>query len=219
MPKGKSNQKSKKVSQNVKTYVKKVLDGNVENKFSVTQQAFAIPATNITTQFSLLGSIPQGTADNNRIGDKIKLKSLHVKGTAILTRVAGTDNYSAGVRIVICRIKVKQTPSIPSFAGAANGYVIDTNASRITFAARNPTTKVIYEKLYDKVTKIHVGSVNDTGYSRWGCNIKLDKLLHYEQNTTNVNKGDIVLFVGTDVILPNNTAGIQYQSILYYEDA
>lgn len=86
--KKKSAVATKKVPMVVKDYVKRTLDRAIEDKYQYTpwyaniysDQGVANPTGYIPTNIFIAWPIPNGTAMNNRIGDKLKFKYLAFNG-------------------------------------------------------------------------------------------------------------------------------------------
>jgi len=87
----KRSYKTAKVSPKIKTYVKRELARNVENKLKDTE----IGPKNVnntitdTTVVNLLPQIQQGTTQSTRIGNKIKIKNFWLRLSITLSPIAG----------------------------------------------------------------------------------------------------------------------------------
>ncbi len=75
--------------------------GGAETKFFDTDVSAIIAAIATGMEASLLTIIPQGTTESQRIGRKVTLKRLDVKGTITLPTVAVAASTSDNVRILI----------------------------------------------------------------------------------------------------------------------
>lgn len=100
--------KQAKVSNAIKTYVKKTIAQNMENKVFVTygKDQSLLTASSTPPQFiSLVPSINQGTGQNQRIGNEIKVKSGYVRGFVNLrpyTAITNPLQVPTMIKIWLC---------------------------------------------------------------------------------------------------------------------
>jgi len=114
------SQKSK-VSKAIKTYVKRAIHGNTENKLFIYQaanQTITSVASPSTPSFLSLLPLPvQGTANNQRIGNQIKIVKAFIRGHVNLLPLNSITNPQQApmmVKMWLCSSKTINTTSLSS---------------------------------------------------------------------------------------------------------
>lgn len=104
-----------KVSKAIKTYVKKTISQNMENKVYIAygKDQTLLTASSTPPQFiSLVPSINQGTGQNQRIGNEVKVKRGYVRGYVNLRPYTAITNPLAVPTLIkmflCCRKKTNQ---------------------------------------------------------------------------------------------------------------
>lgn len=123
VPKGKG--KRGKMAKPSKSFAKKVqaiVSKNAETKqaFGNLQNvAFNSGISGSADNYQVLPSINQGTADNSRIGDQIRAKSLTIKGAIVYNPSVGTYGTYYNARIA-CRLFIVMPKNLQDYA-STNG--------------------------------------------------------------------------------------------------
>lgn len=127
--------RAKKVTPAVKSYVKRIISSNNENKmviqYGINQAITTASATNPTYIQNLLPSLAQGTGKSNRIGNDIKIKYAYVRGFVNLLPYSATLNPLSTpiqVKIWLCSSKTVNTNNIASTSIASDFFEVN-NAS------------------------------------------------------------------------------------------
>lgn len=131
----------KAVAPSIRKYVKKAITNNEEVKISSEPYAAAVTtvtvvnSTNAPITFNLLPSLPNGNTQGDRVGNRIKIKELRLKG-CVYRRGAGATDAPLLVRLYIGRLRDNNdTPALADFNKlfyGTNGA--ETNASSQTRA-------------------------------------------------------------------------------------
>lgn len=171
----KYRKKTAKVPKKVKKYVKKVLDRQVEDKY---YQAFG--SFNIATSDAAVGSsiyltpIQQGDGVNNRIGQKIRIKSIKLNCN-ISSTGASTDwdptgsNHVAQIRYCLTQYKMQTgrvlctTPSDSAFvASGSNSIFTNGTAGNVIQNQRliNGLQTMTVLKQNSRFIDVHGGATN-----------------------------------------------------------
>lgn len=107
----------------------------------------------------LLGSIPQGTTSLTRLGDRVKPKSLTVRGIIGLNPEYNPDNLPLLVSVYILQCKDKKTNTLVA-AGAGMAYLLrpniggteqvpfNGNTIESTYPVNDDKFKVLFQKKY-----------------------------------------------------------------------
>lgn len=188
-----------------KRIVRKELDKKIENKYtfqSITNSVGTALDTNSMTRGTDL--IPQGTARNERIGNKIMLRRLTIRGKLVL---AASDSLSR-IRLMIVRcIKDNYTPTLADL-------VHDDTA---TYSILSPPNYVLmkgkYQILYDRRWHLDDAFQDSTDFN---ISLRLNRPVYYD-DAGNTIKGAIVMCFWADDGTYDITAA--YTSYLSYEDA
>jgi len=89
----KPRRSTRKVSSSVKSYVRKAISKNIEHKYLDTTYTTAVTTTPV---FQPLNLMSQGTTSSTRVGEKITMKSVQVKGM-ISNQDANNNTYVLGL--------------------------------------------------------------------------------------------------------------------------
>lgn len=217
MPK---NTYKKKVSKATKTYVKQILDKEVEDKQLV---AYApgigpVPITNVMDPAFLINGSPTGTSAHDRIGAKIRAKKLNILGY-IEPIIQTADSL---VRMLI--LWDKQPNGLPPdydtlFANNGTPLV----ASQYYNAPINVNAHNRYVVLRDKYYMGHInGGANNIGHRiplRFNINLK-NRVTIYKGNTAFL--ADIQTNALYVIFTSETNASWQlggFQASMIYEDA
>lgn len=193
----------------------------------------------------VLPQITQSTADNGRIGDQIRAKSLNIKGFVKLD-IAPTIG-TVGMPNVVVRMMVVSLKSKTNFTEATSsvtplGSLIKKGGTTSTFSGvlrdiNAPVNTDIWTVHSDKKYYLKQDYVNgsqgpmDVSNTVRFFNIKLkckNKLLKYDSAVSSAllptNYGPMILLGysfldGTTPDTINTRVGLQYDTILNYEDA
>lgn len=130
--------KKAQVSDSVKSYVKKAISRDVENKYLDT--SFLAQGSSWAGSLSSLAHPDQGLTSSNRIGDVIRPVSLSIR---FLVKIASST--SAVGRIIIFQWRPQTTPSISSVLQSA--YASTENHVNAPYDVdQQPQFKILYDK-------------------------------------------------------------------------
>lgn len=159
--KARKPKKAAKVSNAVKKFVNKKLDAQIEDKYKYDGQNQSV---NFTGQFIEFGVIRQGTAYNERVGQKLRLKHLSCRFNLIgvkepLPIMNTSIAYALTMRIIIFRVDEQQ----PTFLVIDDFFQLTTVynplTTDLTLAYLNPANKHKYHVLSDKVYNFNIPSI------------------------------------------------------------
>jgi len=107
----KKNTKDSKKTYATTKYVKKMLASNVENKHNFNYLAIMLPSISSSWTEHVLTNISPGSSGNNRIGRRLSVKYLELRGVLAggNSLTAADDPYSV-VRIVLGQWKTQSAP-------------------------------------------------------------------------------------------------------------
>lgn len=202
----------------VKAVAKKVVRDNLEDKYQTRlNQSTGYPRlydAGITAVYPLMPVINQGTASNERVGDRIRPTRMRVDFTF-------TANWSipssliANVRILVLNDKaIKSTPDLAQIPGTQPGTPITTEllqyASSLAGYTSTPTddtARVNYER-YSVIKDIHKEVIKGAGLGPVATNSFVGDQVFVSPNTT--HKFSVV--VPTPKILKYSNATDLYPS-------
>lgn len=208
--------KAKKVPKAVKSYVKKTIEHETEDKFlSIDNQT---TVTSNTGTVNLLNGMVVGTTVGTRLGNKVRLVGLQMRFVTIPLGTAGVQWF----RIILVADK-QANAAIP---GVANILQTATAGFR-PYSTYNPdVVPSRYTILYDRTHRIDIeGGSTDTPKNLF---IKINKyswkknplLVQYNGNNTgliqDINKNSVYLLTYSNVTVGPS---LNWQSMLYYDDA
>lgn len=144
----------KGVPNKIKTYVKKVLDRNAEDKhdllnvFSTAncqQGGFNSTLTNIglTSTSSIIPVVSQGTGVDQRIGNRISVKSLTGRLILQARPVNPTDNYVSGLPFYVRVVFYNRKDSMTNYT---NDTILDLGGSSTSFTGSLASLLLKYNK-------------------------------------------------------------------------
>lgn len=135
--------RGRKLNNRQKQQVKTLIGRNLENKFFIANYTGSVSTT---PDLQPIAFPAQGTTDNNRIGDEIKMKSLRIH-LQILKNSAATTSFEF-VRFVIFQWRPSSQFLAPS---AAQLFLTDPSTGAISYRSfYSVDTKAEYSILYDK---------------------------------------------------------------------
>lgn len=191
-----------------KAIVRKELDKNIENKF-VFNSASDVVATTLTSQTFASGAggspnIAQGTTRLTRIGNKIMIKRLTVKGKIVIP----VGDTVSRVRIMIIRtVGSGYTPAMGDLVYyTSSTYSIQ---SPVNYAEKSGKFQVLYDKVF--VLDEAVGESKNFYFSK-----NINKVKLYDDSGNDL-KGEIHICYWTDE--GTYPATVTWASYLSYEDA
>lgn len=208
--------KAKKVPKAIKSYVKKTIEHETEDKFLSLDNQTTV-TTNAGT-VNLLNGMVVGTTVGTRLGNKVRLVGLQMRFVATAA-IATNVNW---FRIILIADK-QANAAIP---GVANILQTATAAFR-PFSTFNPdVVPSRYTILYDRTHRIDIeGGSTDVPKNLF---IKINKyswkknplLVQYNGNNTglitDINKNSIYLLTYSPSAVG---VSLNWQSMLYYDDA
>lgn len=218
--------KKEKVTKATKAYVKKAIDHQIEQKYIDTLGVFNTVVGGVNSV--LINGLVNGSQENNRIGDKIKIKELRFMGelTQISAPIASNTQASNMSRVLI--IWDKQ-PNGGAFTFGGNGGIFNPATANYD-AVLNFNTDTVsnrYHILYDKTfqpTVLAYGATPINGFNSKGITIhrkiKVNKVTNYGLGNTgtitDINTGSLYLINAC-----NSTTGVslRFQIKMLYEDA
>lgn len=137
------------------------MDKNTENKEIgwTVEEARHNSAIGVGDCYSIINAIPEGTDGQSRLGDKIKPKSLTVKGVIALDPDFQPDTKPMYVRVIIASqkdVKVAGTTAVSVDAGhllrpgdtASPEVAFDGNRMRLNYPVNDNKFRVYMDKVY-----------------------------------------------------------------------
>jgi hypothetical protein len=206
------------VNKAVKKELKKELDKQIEDK----QAGAVISATNADNiaQFTLINNIDQGTAQGQRVGTRIRLKSCNIMTAFSVNGTAATLGPGAVRELLI----LDHQPN-----GAAPNVTqlfLNTTAGLEYLSPMNENGKARYKVLMDKRFTVEIagGSVNIPQLIQRKHHVKLSKALSIYNGTgtaiANINTNSLWYVVITNISsAATNPVGYLGNIDLIYEDA
>lgn len=138
-----------------RTYKKKTY--KPRNKVLLTSQiemkkmmATFTTGCNQTGPLTIMNGLVKGTDEFERVGRKVTIKSIHLKGILQVYPATGVDQFH---RIIV--VRQKQTINTPS------PQVLDVLATTDIYSLRNKTKLTNYQVLYDKIFQLN--AANESG--------------------------------------------------------
>lgn len=142
----------KRKSNPSKKSIKAVMMRNIDNHHMSTNDSTIVVTNagfthNTLYTHNITGQITQGTANSNRIGDKIHIQSYRVRGSFIAPTTAGAYTY----RVIVCWSGNEFTaPNLTSGIGSAALFLPNTGGSNLTTGLIDPkAVTVLYDETYD----------------------------------------------------------------------
>lgn len=237
----------KRSAQPSKSFAKKVqrvISKNAETKtvvFSSTPTAFNSYINSSGDALRLLPDIANGTAENQKIGNVVRLQSLKLRGVLTFAYQAGAPNSRIGVRVLILRIKkyndwnqsaidlgTNYTKLLEGSTAGITGTVADFNTP-----INNDYFTVVKDiKMYmsQSVQAVNTAVADNMNTTKF-LNISIPycrKSLIYDQDNSAVQPSNFGMFMavsyhkldGSAVDLPATSyLTLQYTTTAKYEDA
>lgn len=210
--------RKKGVTKSVKRYVAKAIDRSTENK-----QVYQTLASNWGSVGNSwievnLCNPAQGLTETTRIGRKIRIKSINLRGIMVggQTNTVADDKYNV-VRIII---------GLYTY-GPSGSNVLNTAGATISQPiTKNWNTKgMLIKKFYDKYITLPVAGLDSTGYvglpKQWKYFKRLGKgiLVNYADDSSSYPNKAIVMSVISDSTAVANPGFISGYGLISYEDA
>lgn len=240
----------------MKKYVKREISRNVENKtaqyFNI-QQAFYYPASSGLIQENTLEmclsptclQIPQGAGQGNRIGNKIKVKKLVMKGTLNARGYDVSSNPNPKPQQVRCVLFYDKTDPNDLPAPAGDFFQLGSTSTGIIGELTDmwaPINTDRYRVLAQKYFKLGYSQYGGTNFNadaqafsnndfKYNCNIRWDLTKYYPKLVTfrdgNTDPSNRALYMQVIVVPADGTTGVsgvipingQYMLSVQYEDA
>lgn len=224
---------AKKTTKAVRNIVRSELRKNSELKYHyVAQPYLAVFSGTGRVLVDICAGIPQGILDNNRIGDQITMKSLHISGEL----VAGTGPNSHPIvnyRIMVFQYKSQDNnPAITEILipSLANATVAVPAAASGPFSGRHVDYMTTYHVLYDKMYTTYgsnglalLNGNSNTGQSkRFSFQVSLKyaiKKVQYEAGSLTLNTNGLYMMITTDKPTLVNDPTVKFESHLRYTDS
>lgn len=212
--------RTSKVSRAVKRFVSKKLDSTVEDKFNIINMTAGGLNSIPSTWVEVSGCNPgQGTAKNQRIGTKIRIKSIEMK--AVLSAGANglitDDNYNV-FRIVIARYSGQTaTPLATASVGLNDPIKKDWSNARGTLITK-------YMDRYIPLTVTSTEKGAGDGYAPGLKTVKFFKrfrnfVVQYNDDTINYPSSRLILSFISDSAAVTNPGFVAGYCVVRYEDA
>lgn len=211
---------SKKYKKNYATtqYVKKMLASNVENKHNFNYLAIMLPSINNAWTEHVLTNISPGSSGNNRIGRRISVKYLELRGV-----LAGGDSSSPAddpfsvLRIVLGIWKTQSTPLTTATVTMNMPIMKSMNGCQ-----------GLEKKLYDKFIPLNVASTESSGGDGYAPLIrtfnfkkyfKKPLVITFGDDTSNTSDHNIVLSCMSSSTLVPHPGFVNGYYMISWEDA
>ena len=237
-----------KVSLPVKRYVKRALHQNTENKLWIdfylnVPIASAVGA--VPSNIALLPQLSQGTAQNQRVGNKVKVRRAYVKGYCNLLPYNVTNNINGGpilVKLFVIKYKKQNINTLSStdittqfFETGSGSTGFQGNVLDMLFQGNDSSWKICMTKQFELGTTSQSAFTGQYGTS-YNDNSKmtipfyfnytkhLKKTLLYQDSSTSVCQNDN-LWLAFQAVYADGTSilvqGAEYHAVnrVEYEDA
>jgi len=161
---------------------------------------------------NLTAAITQGTANNNRLGDKIHLEKLVIEGIFAAPTTAGAYNY----RIIVCWSGNEYGPvGLNSGIGSSEMFLPNTGAAFITNGIPNPKgPTVLWDARYDINSAI--STTADIVTFRKVINLKQD--FAYESSGAAYGKYKNLYVVVIGCVIGGSTGTTQVGNVAFATD-
>lgn len=170
------------VSTSVKRYVNKKIDNQIEDKQLITQ--FANPTTSdVVGQVVLLNGITQGVDQNNRVGNRVRMKYARIR-----INLSQASNTPASIRESMHRIIIFIDKQANGALPASSDLLTTTGATAEEYLSPiKIQSKKRFQILYDRyhTLQVHGGSVNVPQTTSIEIKLKLKKKIVQYKGTTN----------------------------------
>lgn len=199
----KSSQKvTKKVARSVKTYVAKAIKGAAEPKFvSFPISTTNVGATSATGSYYTDMAFPiQGTAQNQRIGDRIQMTSLQLR-LSFATRPASISITAPGTQVRVMLVLLPNAATITTIAALEADLFLGTISGNYfnAIVQKDKQSVVLFDR---KITKSYGGT--DTLVMQFDKNKALKQRVEFAAGTTTVEKNRLGLYVATSNTTPSD---------------
>jgi len=238
MPQKKGQKRQRQVSKHIKSYVDRAIARNTENKRITYDSGLVAFNTSVTSSGDLnylLPTISQGTMSYNRIGTKIKIKKLVVRGHLIWEGTSTSGFQKVGARLMVLKSKKVPNNNVSSVATELNYLLEAGGGSYQTYNGEvgdlhAPINKKAFAVARDKKHYMYQQGANADDLSRavkfFTMDIKQarNKIINYEFETgTPTNWGWYLalgwsLLDGTASVSPTNMS-MEYVVDCEFEDA
>lgn len=224
MPMGsmyKVEKKSKPVPKAVKSYVQRAIDASNENKYKVYSLVTQFGSLGNTWTETALTTITQGVGKEQRIGNRIRIKSLEIKGiiSAGANQVLADDAWNV-TRMVV---GVYDGPtSLTPLATAARGM---NDPIRKDYLSANG---LLRKKYVDKYIPLMVTSTEKGGGDGYAPQLKTVKyykqwkkgiLVQWSNDTATYPNCNLVVSLLSDSIVVTHPGFVAGYMVLTFEDA
>lgn len=149
-----------------------------------------------STEFQTGQDIVQGTGDDHRVGDKIRMLSLYFKYQVYLP--TGSAAQFASCRIIIVKSKLPNESSL----SVSDGFVSSDMTSFPMIARRNVDKAGLYTVLYDRVHKFAKNQSNQIQHHK--AYIRLRDEVVFNASSQKINKNAYFLLAYSDQAAPAN---------------
>jgi len=205
----KKKQKMAVSARSAKVLVSRALRATEEVKFSDYNSSNGADYNASTTFYSLC-DIAQGATSSTRVGDKIRIRSLHVKGMVLCA-----DSYNH-IRVIVFQWHPMSTASVPTPTD-----ILTTLGSGYTpFSTYKDNNEGDYSILYDKTVVTVASQSNATReFDFWITGGKFfDRTVHWTAGSSSLAKNKLFLMIISDSSTnPHPTA--TFVTRLRYADA
>lgn len=170
--------------------VKQTIARQTENKmrgFNVEQNVLHNSAIADADVVPILGSIPEGTGHNERIGDRVKPKSLTIRGIVGLNPDLNPNNKPMIVSVYVLGCKDKKTNALVQ-AGAGMADLLAPNIGgteevpfdgttlRSTYPVNTDKFRVYYQKKFRIAPGTLATGTREYDFFKWGYTFKQSRM-------------------------------------------
>lgn len=204
----------------VKKYVQKQIDRNTENKLRNLNLVTQFGTVTNTWNEYCFNTLAQGIAKEQRIGNKIKIKSLEVKGViASGANELPTDDAYNVLRVVIA---LYDGSTVTPLATAGRGL---NDPLRVDYLSANGRLK---RKFLDKYVALEVtgteqgagdGYVPGLRHFKYYKNFKKGITINWSNDTTNYPSANLIMSCISDSVAVTNPGFVAGYAIMTFEDA
>lgn len=216
--KQKSNNK-KKVTKSVKNYVARKFDAMVEDKRISTALPYAFGSIGSTWNERTLFQVTQGVHNYERVGNRIRVKSIEIKGViSQASAESALDEPFNVIRIVLGHYRGSVLTPL-----TAGGATLNTPITK-----HDNTGQTLIKKYMDKYIPLTVVSTEKgggDGYTpslkqvKYYKRFKKGKIIEFMDNTTGTYNGMMVLSMLSDSGAIPNVGFVAGYILVTFEDA
>ena len=210
---------TKNVTKSVKNYVDRKLDSHIEDKRCATDLSVAFGSIGSIWKERTLFQVSQGVKNSERVGNRIRVKSIEIKGVVSQSSAeSALDEPYNVLRIVLGHYRGSVITPLTS-----GGATLNTPITK-----HENTGETLIKKYLDKYIPLTVVSTekgSGDGYTpslkqvKYYKRFKKGKLIEFMDNTTGTYNGMMILSMLSDSSAIPNVGFVAGYMVVTFEDA